>query len=397
MKLSGMFANLISSTRPVVVIVLIWGAFSPPSSGQEAPAASISQLRLEETLSSGSFALQQGNNVEAEADFRRALAISPNSIMILNNLAIALARQQREQEAVTVYERALELEPGDPVTRRNLGVAYFRGGQYGLALPLLETYAKATPTFQALDITGLDLFALDRYEEAVRFLEEASVLAPKDLPTLNMLGKAYLRTKNYSGITDVFGRILSLDPNSPDAHFMLGMADDKLFKEKDAIKEFKAAIAVDPHYPGANTALGVIYWRTNDLDSAVTAFREELSRYPTDPVANCTLGRILQRRDRPQDAISYLQKALAVNPSYRDALLALGEVNVSLNQPADAVMPLRKAIALDADDAEAHYLLGSTLIKLGQTAEGAKERQTCGRIRTAERSAAAQRISAAGK
>ncbi len=395
MKASGMCAKRISLIRPAMAMLLIWGALSYRSRGQEVSPVSISQQRLEQALSSGSSALKQGNNVEAEADFRTALAISPKSIMILNNLAIALARQQKEKEAISLYERALELAPGDPVTQRNLGVAYFRGGQYSLALPLLRTYAKATPTFQALDLTGLDLFALDRYEEAARFLAQASALEPTDLPTLNMLGKAYLRTKNYSGVTDVFGRIMSLDPNSPDAHFMLGIADDKLFQEKEAIKEFKAALAIDSHYPGANTALGVIYWRTDDLSSAEAAFREELSRYPTDPVANCTMGRILQRRNLLQDALPYLQAALDVNPSYRDALLALGEVNVSLDQPSHAIASLRKAIALDANDAEAHYILGSALIKLGHTAEGMKERQACGRIRDAERKRAAQRASEA--
>src|SRR5580698_10937581 len=74
----------------------------------------------------GSQALQQQDNVAAERAFREALALDPKSVPVLNNLAISLARQQRETEAISLYERALRLKPGDSVTRRNLGVAYFR-------------------------------------------------------------------------------------------------------------------------------------------------------------------------------------------------------------------------------------------------------------------------------
>jgi len=171
----------------MLAILLICGGTSQRLRGQQAD--------VEQMLSSGSAALQRGDNAGAEMSFRQALVLNPKSVMILNNLAISLARQRKEDEAIALYERALAISPGDSVTLRNLGVAYFRAGRYSAALPMLQAFADATPTFQALDLTGLDLFALDRYEEAARFLARASLLAPDDQPTLNMLGKAYLRTK----------------------------------------------------------------------------------------------------------------------------------------------------------------------------------------------------------
>ena len=41
------------------------------------------------------------------------LTLDPKSVPILNNLAISIARQQREAEAISLYERALSLKPGD--------------------------------------------------------------------------------------------------------------------------------------------------------------------------------------------------------------------------------------------------------------------------------------------
>jgi tetratricopeptide (TPR) repeat protein len=349
-----------------------------------------SRQRFTQFVAQGSQALQQGDNAAAEHAFREALALDPKSVPVLNNLAISLARQQREREAISLYERALRLTPGDSVTRRNLGVAYFRARQYQSALPMLESSAREAPSFQVLELAGLDAFALDRYELAAHYLEAAHRVQPNDLETLDMLGKTYLRTKNYSGIRDVFRQIMAINPDSAAAHAMMAMAYDKLYREDDAIREFEAARAADPTYPGIHTGLGVIYWRNDNLDAAEREFREELSRYPQDPVANCTLGRILRRRDKPAEAVSYLKAALAANPSYQDALLELGECWIRLDQPASAIEPLRKAIALKSDDAEAHFILGTALNKSGNPAEGARERTICAQLRAKQRAQGAR-------
>lgn len=367
--------------QQTIVFLLVWCSALHVSLDQVASTRSDS---LQQAIAAGSAALQKGDYAEAERDFRSALASDPNSIPILNNLAISIARQQREKEAIALYEGALHLKPDDSVTQRNLGVAYFRDGQYKLALPLLETFAKESQNYQALDLTGLDLFALDRYEEAAQYLEAAHKLQPSDLQTLDMLGKAYMRAKNYSGATEVFSQIMAINPNSAEAHVMLAMAYDKSYREDDAIKELEAARAVDPHYPGLHTGLGIIYWRSDNIDAAEREFQEELSRYPKDPIANCTMGRILKRRNESAKAIPYFEAALAVNPSYRDALLELGETRILLEQPSAAIQPLERLIAFDPDDAEAHYILGTAYSKAGNLAEGAKQRAICARIREAQ-------------
>ena len=341
---------------------------------------------LRQAIAAGSSALQEGRYAEAEKAFRDALRLDPRSVPLLNNLAICLARQQREDEAISLYQQALVLQPGDSITRRNLGVALFRAKQYERALPLLEAFAKSTRNYQALNLTGLDLFALDRYTEAARYLEEAHKLQPADLETLDILGKAYLRAKNYAGVTSVFKQIMAIQPDSAAAHAMMGMAYDKLYREDDAIKEYQAAETSDPSYPGVHTALGLIYWRSDNYDSAEREFRAELAHYPADPIANCTLGRILRRHNQTAEAIHYLHAALMENHTYLDALLELGEAEIAAQQPDAAIPPLQQAVTLKPDDAEAHFILGSALIKIGRSSEGAKERAICARLRASQRS-----------
>ncbi|MGC2232421.1 MAG: tetratricopeptide repeat protein, partial [Candidatus Acidiferrum sp.] len=216
---------------------------------QAQKADSSTRERFLQLVAVGSQALQQGDNLAAEKAFRQALELDPQSVELLNNLAISLARLGREDEAIAAYEQALKLRQDDPITRRNLGVAYFRAHRYKDALPLLQSFAGSEPTFQSLDLTGLTLFALNQYREAAAYFERASRLEPQDLPTLDVLGRAYWRAKNYPGVTQVFKRIMAINPDSPEAHFMLGLAYDLEYREPEAFKEFQAALKQDPEYP----------------------------------------------------------------------------------------------------------------------------------------------------
>ncbi|MGA7523056.1 MAG: tetratricopeptide repeat protein [Acidobacteriaceae bacterium] len=300
--------------------------------------------------------------------------MDPRSVEVLNNLAISIARQGREPEAIQLYERALSLRKNDPITERNLGIAYFQAQRYPEALPLLKSFARRNPTFQSLDLTGLDLFALDRYHEAAAYLERASQADPKDLPTLDILGRAYWREKNFTGVTTVFRRIMAVNPNSPEAHFMLGLADDIEYKEQDAVREFQAVLAADPDYPDVHQSLGLIDWRENKASAAEKEFSEELKHHPNDPVSSYMMGLILQKQGNTAQAIPYLREAVTVNPSYLAALFQLAQCYLAENQPAQAVKPLERAAEVAPNDAQVHFVLGRAYSMTGRPADAARER-----------------------
>ena len=137
------------------------------------------------------------------------------------------------------------------------------------------------------------LFALDRYSEAAHYLERANQADPSDLETLDILGKAYLRLKNYKALTGIFGRIMKLNPNSATAHIMMGTAYDQMSNRPDAIKEYQAAEQADPNFMGVHSGLGYLYWRQGEIELAEKEMRAELQRFPTDPVADC-IGALIQ-------------------------------------------------------------------------------------------------------
>ena len=75
----------------------------------------------------------------AEADFRQAMALSPNEPELLNYLGYSLVDQGRKlDEALGLIKRAVIMRPDNGAILDSLGWAYYRLGRYKDALPVME-------------------------------------------------------------------------------------------------------------------------------------------------------------------------------------------------------------------------------------------------------------------
>jgi tetratricopeptide (TPR) repeat protein len=128
----------------------------------------------------GVAAERSGQWPRAEADFRRALELSPDQPYVLNYLAYSWVEQGRNlAEARAMLERAVALRPDDGHIVDSLGWALFRLGD----LP-----------------------------RAVELLERAVELEPRNATINDHLGDAYWATGRQAEARFQWGRALGLDP-----------------------------------------------------------------------------------------------------------------------------------------------------------------------------------------
>ncbi|WP_323032356.1 tetratricopeptide repeat protein [Paracoccus sp. (in: a-proteobacteria)] len=82
---------------------------------------------------------RSGQFAKAEADFRAALAIRPDSAQVLNYLGYSLVdRNEKLDEALGLIQRAVELRPDDGYILDSLAWAYFRLNRYPEAVAPME-------------------------------------------------------------------------------------------------------------------------------------------------------------------------------------------------------------------------------------------------------------------
>ncbi len=160
----------------------------------------------------GRLRLATGDAAEAEAAYRRALAIVPNSPDALIGLASALAAGGRTEEAERTFRQAIAVQP---------------------------RYAASHIAF------GSFLFNRGLSAEAIRAYEQATVLAPDNPDAFNNLGVAYMLAGDFERAGRALERSLAIEPRRG-GYSNYGSVQYYLGRYADAEKLFRKAIELAP-------------------------------------------------------------------------------------------------------------------------------------------------------
>jgi tetratricopeptide (TPR) repeat protein len=321
---------------------------------------------------------QEGKVAEAEAGWRSLLSSQPNNAEAYAHLGLLEARQAHYKEAIVLYQKALSLNPKMPSLRLNLGLSYFKAGDFPAAIhtfePLLKDEPKSSPeALRMVTLIGLAHYGMGEYAAAVPYLKQATAADPGNLPFRLSLAQSCLRTKQYQCVLDVYREILTLNAESAEADMLAGEAYDELKNDDGAIAEFQAAVKADPKMPDVQFGYGYLLWKVLKFDQAEKAFRSELANNPEHPLALAYLGDTLIRLHRSGEAVPHLEHALRVQPSISIAHLDLGVIYEGQGRRDDAVRELKTAERLSPGDPSIHWRLGRFYASLGRTAEAKAE------------------------
>jgi serine/threonine-protein kinase len=139
----------------------------------------------------------------AEAEFKRAIELNPNSPDALDLYGRLCQSLGRHDEAIAVQKRATELDP--IVNKTDIATACLRGERYAEALEFALRAVTVDPDDPRPRFTlGWALHGLGREREAFVEMERAMAAAPDSTLWLGQLGQAYA----LSGETEQAERIL---------------------------------------------------------------------------------------------------------------------------------------------------------------------------------------------
>lgn len=142
--------------------------------------------------------LSKGETASAESYLRQALKRSPDNTGILQNLGSALYRQGRTEEAAEHYWRAIRLNPADSQAAQNLGILLTDVGAGDEGLALAELVQPHQPRLAAL-IRADSLMNLGRYDESAAILDELDAAIPGDPAVLYRRGFIRLTLCDFKG------------------------------------------------------------------------------------------------------------------------------------------------------------------------------------------------------
>ncbi len=134
----------------------------------------------------------------------------------------------------------------------------------------LETADKEQNNFDA-QIKAGDMYAkIQKFDEAVKFYEQASRVKPDDYNTIIKTGNTYFDSKQFDRAREWYLRALVKKPEDINVRTDLGIT----FVESEkpdfdrAIREFQVALQTNPTYEPTLYNLGVAHFKKNDLEQA---------------------------------------------------------------------------------------------------------------------------------
>lgn len=157
-----------------------WEMLTPADAYPKAKAASERALELDESLAEAHMTLATAEHEyywkwgEAEAEFRRAIELNPNSSLAHKGYAEFLMQSGRNEEAIREIQRAVDLDPFSLGIRILRALIYFFAGQYDSAARecarVIQLDPQSVPAYYFL---GAVYAEQKRYGDATTQLETA--------------------------------------------------------------------------------------------------------------------------------------------------------------------------------------------------------------------------------
>jgi tetratricopeptide (TPR) repeat protein len=174
-------------------------------------------------------------------------------------LANALRRYNKLDEATEVLRTVLRAEPRSAPALSALGMVYEARGQHDLAdLVLHRALDIDKESKAAADVynnLGLVALARRRDQEAFADFDQASRLDPSLTVARRNKAIVYLDCGDYARASEELHAVTKADPTDVEAWNALGVAERGQGKFDAAQKAYEKALAADPNGPGAADAL----------------------------------------------------------------------------------------------------------------------------------------------
>lgn len=266
--------------------------------------------------------LRADDSEKAIEQLKGLAASNPTSSFPPFCLGLIALEDKRFDEAVQYFSHALDLDPDDPFNHVQLAIALMSQEKAESALEVLgRARAKFPHQFEIELYTATALIELKRYDQAVRHLTSAEIIAGATLP--NRLNHLF--------------------------YFQAGMANERAKLYDEAARCFERAIQLKPDFAEALNYLGYMWAeRGEHLDRALQHIRKAVELEPNNAAFLDSLAWVLYQKGRPDEALVQQQRAIELTKE-PDATLYdhLGDILHKLNRFDEARDAWRRAFEIE--------------------------------------------------
>jgi len=376
---------------------------------------------------------------DAKDEFKLELVEHPDQFFANYYLGIVYLIERKWDVAISLLEKASQIEPQNPDPYFHLGQAYLSVANYDRAIEVLKKSITLNPNLAHNDYQvttahfrlGQSLLKAGRKEEGQQELEVASQLKSevhkKDEDKLadyidsgsarsklsasgsvegliaessglnettkqelenskayylkviagahNNIGLLHAQRQDFRGAARQFAAARDADPNFEGINFNLGLASYKAESYKEAIEPLEQDLKIHPGNRSAMQLLGLSYFMLEDYGKA-SALLAEVVPSQSDVGLYYTLALSLIKQGQQEAAERVIRQMVAIGGNTPQLHILLGQAYYERGETGKALDELNTALTLDAKQSIAHHYIGLIYLKGGKFDEAAQQFET---------------------
>jgi tetratricopeptide (TPR) repeat protein len=310
-------------------------------------------------LSALSLAFRAGRANDALSMINRAIELDPDDPM--NWIVLSQLRPTAARNSVLPIVRASQLAPDLPLVKYELGNYYLTNPEtYGKAREEFEGVLKQSPGhFQSI-IGIVYSLSLSGEEDVEPLLKKAVDIAPRSLKARTLLGDYYAGLEETELAMEQYQAGTSANPRYYPAHIAAGTALMTAGKTEQAEPSFNTVVQLDVKRPQpplfgvdfnadatAHYYLGNVWFERGNLERAKAEYLESIADISNFTLPIYGLATVLHREGKIDDALIQIEKVLQFDPrNFPSAYSLRGAIRVERRQFADALKDFDKAIEI---------------------------------------------------
>ena len=187
------------------------------------------------------------------------------------------------QQAESIYQQILQVDPHYSDALHLLGVVAGQMGNYSLALERIQqSIAINDKIAMYYGNLGNTYKELERMDEAIASYQQALALDDSAADIYDNLGVALQKNGQFEAAIQCHQRAIELDPNQSNAYYNLGILLAEQYQLTKAIQCYEKAIQLNPHFANAYNNLANCLRNQGKIEEAIAAYQQALNLMPQD-------------------------------------------------------------------------------------------------------------------
>lgn len=300
--------------------------------------------------------------------YDRAIELQPANGDVHMAKGLLLMRLNKFDEAEQALEKAVQQSKDSAIGYYHLGRMHAEGKRYDRAEANLQRAIALVPSYEPayLALIGLYEAQQDRAKAVALCRKYLDDVNPHSKDVRQQLIRLLIGEKAYQEAQAELNKILAEDADDLDARLRLGLLYGEMKNYPKAIEELKQILASRPAELKVRDYLGLLYEEVKEHDNAIKAYERNIELNPNYVEGHLHLGFLLYRLKRYPEAQTHLDRVVKLSPKQAEGHILLGLTFTQMEKFQDASQAFESGLVHHPQNADLHFNLGTAYDKLNR-------------------------------